>query len=153
MTESIPARLDRASATEDTDFAALVGPIAYREWQEAADTYKARLAAWARNLPSLTDDEFVAEAASAIHGSALTNSWRGNWNHEHFKASFAYHEAVRRHRVAGHGESCTGRTLYSVAHNQAARGQGYDWAMDRPCDGTCGIALAGPAEVTKEAQS
>jgi hypothetical protein len=129
--------MDTITAPSDTELEALVGPVAYSDWQRAAPCYHERLAAWARTVPSMDDDEFVDEAASAIHGSALTNRWRGNWYHEDFKASVAYHEAVRRHVASGHTADCRGQTLYSIAYHQVARSQGHNWAQASLCDGTC----------------
>lgn len=129
--------MDTITAPADPDLEALVGPVAYSDWQRAAACYRDSLAAWARTVPEMDEETFLGEAAAAIHGSALTNSWRGNWYHEDFKASVAYHDAVRRHIASGHAATCTARTLYSVAHNRVARSQGYDWPLDRACDGTC----------------
>jgi hypothetical protein len=121
----------------DTELEAFVGPVAYREWQNAKPIYHEQLAAWARALPTLSDNDFTAEAASAIHGSALTSSFRGNWNHEHFKASAVHVEARRRHVAAGHDKDCRGANLYTQAYYSVTRSQGYHWDETPACDGTC----------------
>lgn len=114
------------------------GPTAEREFANADDAHKATLTQWLALLPVLDDYDFFHKAASAIHDSALVNGFRGNWDHEHCKASAAYSEAQRRHREAGHSEDCAGDTIYSRAFAQVWRGQGHDPAAypPRPCD--CG---------------
>lgn len=118
----------------------ILGPVGYREYEEAQDWAKPKLQEWARTLRDLSDDDFRGEAASAIHGSALTNSWRGNWNHEDCKASAAHHEANRRHRAAGHSDDCRGDTIYDRAFAQVWRSQGHSASAYpvKPC--TCGAA-------------
>ncbi|MER7280527.1 hypothetical protein ABT369_39420 [Dactylosporangium sp. NPDC000244] len=114
------------------------GPVAEREFVSAADHAKPELTAWLEKLPGLSDDEFTAEAASAIHGSALVQRFKGNWEADHCKASAAFNEASRRHLAAGHTEDCTGDTLYSMAFLRTWRSQGHspDAYPPRPCD--CG---------------
>lgn len=121
-----------------TNPASPFGPTAEREFVSAADAHKPALTLWLNDLPLLDDDLFAEAASSAIHGSALVNSFRGNWEHEHCKASAAYVEAERRHREAGHTGDCTGDTIYSRAFAQVWRGQGHDPSAypPRPCD--CG---------------
>lgn len=129
--------MNTAELQVDTDLEALVGPVAYREWQNAKPIYHDQLATWARRLPTLSDADFTDEAASAIHASALTQSFRGNWEHEHFKASAAHIEARRRHVTAGHDPDCRGANLYTEAYYRVTRSQGYHWDETPPCDGTC----------------
>jgi hypothetical protein len=114
------------------------GPIAEQEYDRAGDAHKPTLAAWLDKLPTLSDADFSDEAASAIHGSALVNSFRGNWEHEHCKASAAHNEAQRRHKAAGHTEDCRGDTIYSRAFAQVWREQGHAPSAypPKPCD--CG---------------
>lgn len=121
-----------------TNPAAHFGPIAEREFDSAKDCHKPDLTKWLDALSDLSDDEFFWQAASAIHGSALVNSFRGNWDHEHCKASAAHSESERRHRAAGHSEDCTGDTIYSRAFAQVWREQGHSPSAypPRPCD--CG---------------
>lgn len=121
-----------------TNPASPFGPVAEREFAAAADAHRPALTQWLTLLPALDDEDFLWKAASAIHGSALVSSFRGNWEHEHCKASAAYAEAERRHQAAGHSEACTGDTLYSQAFVEAWRSQGHDPAAypPRPCD--CG---------------
>lgn len=116
----------------------IAGPVAYREFGNAADAHRPALERWLLALPNLDDEEFRAEAASAIHGSALVSSFRGNWEHEHCKASAAYHEAERRHVAAGHAEDCGGDTIYDLAFGDAWRSQGHDPDQYPPKDCTCG---------------
>jgi len=124
--------------TATTNPASRYGPIAEQEFKGSADYTKADLVAWLDKLPDLGDDDFTDVAASAIHGSALVNSWRGNWEHEHCKATAAYVEAKRRHEAAGHTGECTGDTLYSRAFARVWRSQGHspDAYPPRECD--CG---------------
>jgi hypothetical protein len=122
-----------------TNPATRFGPIAEREFDNAPDFAKPDLTKWLDRLPDLSDDDFHGEAASAIHGSALVNSFRGNWDHEHCKGSAAYNEAERRHHERdGHAEDCTGDTIYSKAFAQVWRSQGHSASAypPRPCD--CG---------------
>lgn len=116
------------------------GPIAEREFEQATDGHKEDLAHWLNVLHTLTDDHFAHVASSAIHGSALTNSWRGNWAHEDCRASAAHNEAKRRYEAAGHARGCTGSNLYDRAFAQVWRSQGHsaDTYPPRPCD--CGSA-------------
>lgn len=116
-------------------FADLVGPVAIREFEAAANHYKPGLIEWTHNLSTLEDDEFLAVAGSAIYGSALINSFRGNWEHEHFKATVCYVEAKRRHVAAGHAKDCRAETLYGRAHARVMRESGYQ--PRPPADCTC----------------
>lgn len=121
-----------------TNPATRYGPVAEREFDGAADHAKAALTAWLEKLPTLSDDDFLGEAASAIHGSALVNRWRGNWDADHCKASATHAEAKQRHLAAGHDPACTGSNLYDRAFRQVWREQGHsaDAYPPRPCD--CG---------------
>jgi hypothetical protein len=103
----------------------IVGPVAAREFEAAAGRYKPGLIEWARALPGLPDDEFEQVCGSAIYDSALVSRFRGNWEHEHFKASACAHEARRRHVAAGHDEDCRGETIYGGAHARIMRENGY----------------------------
>lgn len=125
--------------TADLDaIAAIIGPTAYMEYENTAEAHLPALTAWILNLPYLDDEAFLGEAGMAIHGSALVNSFRGNWNHEHCKASAAYHESQRRHLAVGHAEDCHGDTIYDVAFAQVWRGQGHDPDAYPPKPCTCG---------------
>jgi hypothetical protein len=107
------------------DVAAIAGPVACREFDNADDHYKPGLIDWARSLPTLDDDEFANVAASAIYDSALANQFRGNWEHDHFKATACFTEGKRRYVAAGHDEDCRGETLYGLAHARVMREQGH----------------------------
>lgn len=109
-----------------TNPASRYGPVAVGEYNGAAEVHRPALAAWLDALPTLSDEDFLDAATSAIHDSALVQRFRGNWEHEHCKASAAYAEAVERHRAAGHTEHCTGDTLYSRAFARAWRSAGHD---------------------------
>lgn len=124
------------STEKDVIDPALVGHVAAREFAGAKEVYRDRLREWALALPMMDDDRFLDEAGSAIHGSALVNSWRGNWEHEHFKASACHHESNRR-KAAEHDDACESSTLYERAWNSTVRSQGHGhMATDlRPC--TC----------------
>lgn len=116
----------------------LIGPVAFREYEAAPESTKPQLRAWARQLRDLSDRDFASEAASAIHGSAVMNSYRGNAEHVHCKASAVYHEAIRRHVAAGHDRDCRGDNLYSRAFRSVWRSQGYDTAAYAPDACDCG---------------
>lgn len=121
-----------------TNPATRYGPVAEQEFEQAADAHRETLTRWLDALHGLPDDDFTDAAAAAIHGSALTNSWRGNWAHEDCRASAAFNEAKQRHLAAGHADNCTGDTLYSVAFRRTWRSQGHsaDAYPPRACD--CG---------------
>lgn len=114
------------------------GPIAEREFDGAVEAHRPKLTEWLNALPDLSDDDFFWQAARAIHDSALVNSFRGNWEHDHCKATAAHNESERRHRAAGHTEDCTGDTIYSRAFAQVWREAGHGASVypPRPCD--CG---------------
>lgn len=114
----------------------IVGPVAVREFNNAADHYKPGLLVWARDLPTLTDEQFLTECSHAIYDSALVGRFRGNWDHEHFKASACHSEAKRRHVAAGHASDCRGSTLYGQAHARAMREAGHKPPALTGC--TCG---------------
>lgn len=124
--------------TTTTNPASRYGPIAEQEFDTAPDWSKPKLTAWLDALPSLDDEEFRQQAAMAIHDSALANSFRGNWNHDHCRATAAYSEAKARHLAAGHADDCTGDTIYSKAFAHVWRGQGHSRSAypHQPC--TCG---------------
>lgn len=114
------------------------GPVAEVEFDNAADCHKDELMRWLDALPGLSHEDFFWAAASAIANSALVARFRGNWEHEHCKATAAYNEAKRRHLAVGHTDNCTGDTIYSRAFAQAWREQGHDPSAypPRACD--CG---------------
>lgn len=114
------------------------GPVAEQEFAGAKDAHKQSLTDWLNRLPDLSDEEFFWQAASAIHGSALVNGFRGNWEHEHCKATAAHAEANRRHQQAGHTADCRGDTIYSRAFAQVWREQGHSASAYPPKPCTCG---------------
>lgn len=111
--------------TTGIDLVALVGAVAAGEYEAAKDFYKPGLLEWAGKMRSLSDAEFLTDAKCAIFDSASCNRFRGNWEHEHFKATACWFEAKRRHIAAGHDEDCRGETLYSRAHASVMRDHGY----------------------------
>jgi len=122
---------------EEDDLVNLVGTIAWQEFQGAREVYKDELLNWVERVQRADDTEFTSIAASAIATSALVQRFRGNWEHDHFKASTAYYMATVRHRAAGHTKECRGSTLYSYAYNRAVREAGHPgMAHTEPC--TCG---------------
>jgi hypothetical protein len=128
--------------TSSANPASRYGPVATNEFNTTAEAHKPKLAAWLDALPHLSDEDFFWQAKIAIHGSALVNSWRGNWEHEHCKATAAHAEANRRHRDAGHSPRCTGDTIYSRAFTQVWQEQGHPASAypPRPCD--CELAAS-----------
>jgi hypothetical protein len=120
----------------DSQLADILGPVGIGEYEGSPDWAKPKLRDWAESLATLSDDDFLGEAASAIHGSALLQSFRGNYEHEHCKATAAFKEAQRRHRAAGHADDCYGDTIYSRAHANVMRSQGHTPSDPSPC--SCG---------------
>lgn len=68
------------------------GETARREFEDSPEWAQEKLALWIVGLPGLSDVELQDEAGMAIHTSALVQSFRGNWEHEHCKASAVMHE-------------------------------------------------------------
>jgi hypothetical protein len=116
------------------DIKRIAGPVAAQEYETAEDIYKPELAEWAARLQGLTDEELRAEAGTAILNSAVVQKFRGNWEHEHFKATAAYWESKRRHTAAGHDKGCRSGTIYALAYNDVARSQGLSQAPEGSCD-------------------
>ncbi|GAA2623813.1 hypothetical protein GCM10010399_63870 [Dactylosporangium fulvum] len=121
-----------------TNPATRYGPVAEREFEQATDGHKEPLTRWLDALHALPDDDFTAEAASAIHGSALTNSWRGNWAHEDCRTSAAHADAKRRYEAAGHTRDCAGTNLYDRAFRQVWLSQGHSSTAYQPRTCDCG---------------
>ncbi len=132
-TETVPTDLP-------ADVVDLLGPVGVSEFNAAPAWSKPDLITWVQKLHDQDDQEFFWTAASAIHGSALVNSFRGNFNHEHCKGTAAYREAKRRHLSAGHTDDCYGDTIYGRAFAQVWREQGHDPAAYPPKPCTCGVA-------------
>ena len=116
----------------------ILGPVGWGEYEASPDWAKPKLREWAERLGEMSDNVFLAEAASAIHGSALMQSFRGHYEHEHCKATACYKEAQRRHRRAGHAEDCHGDTIYARAHANVMRSQGHTPREPSRC--SCGAA-------------
>jgi hypothetical protein len=113
-----------------------VGEVAFGEFQNASETYHDKLRAYAERLPTLTDDELGQECESAIYDRALVNSFRGNWEHEHFKASACFSEAECRAMASGHVRYCPSPTIYGRAHARVMRQHGHTPSPEGTC--TCG---------------
>ncbi|TYK45092.1 hypothetical protein [Actinomadura decatromicini] len=124
----------------DASIIDIVGPVAAQEFDSAQDHYKPGLIAWARKLPELTDEQFLTQCTHAIYESALVSRFRGNWDHEHFKATACFYDAKRRHVAAGHSSDCRGGTLYAQGHAAAMRSAGYTPSPLSAC--TCGVEEA-----------
>lgn len=120
----------------DTELADILGPVGIREFEASPDWAKPKLRDWAASLAGMSADDFFGEAASAIHGSALMQSFRGNYEHEHCKATGVFKEAQRRHRAAGHADDCYGDTIYVRAHASVMRSQGHTPSEPQAC--SCG---------------
>lgn len=126
--------------TELTDekFEEVMGVTAMTEYRQAPDYAQARVRAWASKLQGLTDEEFVSECAGRILDSALAMRWSGpQWEADHAMASACHTESKRRWAAAGHGEDCTGDSLYIEGYNRAYRSQGYTPRAWGAC--TCGV--------------
>lgn len=111
-----------------TKFAELVGPVGMTEYEGSPDWAKADLLTWALGLPELSDTDLHAETESAIYESALTQRFRGNWNHVDFKVTACYREAKRRHLAAGHTKDCRADTIYGEAYNALAKRLGFGYS-------------------------
>lgn len=103
----------------------IVGQVALRELESAKPIYTDSLITWARLLHTISDPALIAECESTIYDSALAQSFRGNWEHAHFKASACYTEARRRHIASGHTDECRGDTLYSKGYGRVMRSEGH----------------------------
>ncbi len=123
----------------DDALADLLGPVGIREFDSSPDWAKPGLREWIAKLQDLSDDDFLAEAASAIHSSAVVQNFRSNYEHEHCKATAAYRESKRRHEAAGHDPTCDGDSIYARAHANVMRSQGHTPLHDKQ-DCTCGAA-------------
>lgn len=123
----------------DAELEAIVGPIAMREYEGAEEWSKPKIREFALSLPSLADGQLLDACMTEIHASALAISFRGNWEHAHFRCTACYDEAQRRHRATGHGERCSG-SIYSRAHNRVMREQGHTPSSAGLCD--CELAHA-----------
>lgn len=133
MTHPSPTRT--AAARED--LVELIGATAAREYDAATASSKPALDSWIDRLRDRDDNDFMWEASSCILSSALVNSWRGNWEDDHCKASACHHEAQRRYRLAGHDDDCRGDTLYSRAFVEAWASQGHSRSAYPPKPCTC----------------
>ncbi len=120
----------------DAELEAILGPVGIREFNNAPDWAKPKLRDWVAGLADRDDDDFLGEAASAIHGSALAQSFRGNYEHEHCKATAVYRASKRRHEAEGHDPMCRGDSIYARAHANVMRSQGH--TPSEPQDCTCG---------------
>lgn len=112
---------DPAVVAEITE---LAGEVTLREFQAADDYEHAELLEYYRMVRTLDDNELRGECGSTIHGSALVESFRGNWNGTHSKASACYHEAQRRLVDAGHSPWCQD-SIYTDGYRDAVLGQGH----------------------------
>lgn len=119
-------------ALTDEALTALVGLVAAREFRAADECYYAELEEYAFNLPTLTDKRLYEITSAAIYISALVNSFRGNWEHEHFKASACFHESQRRHKLAGHSDTCSD-DIYTRAYDAVMKSQGHTPNAHPPC--------------------
>lgn len=119
----------------DDELTALVGSVAAIEFRNAKEWHRAEMTDYARTLPTLTDYDLFDRTESAIFGSALAMRFaRGNWEHEHFKASACFYESTRRSKLAGHRDNCTD-TIYSHAYDAVMRSFGLAPYASSPC--TC----------------
>lgn len=113
--------------------------VAAREFQAAKTCRQGELLDWSRQLRVCSDGDLKDKAESAIYTSALMASFRGNYEHEHAKATMCYDEAIRRHREKGHSTECRGRTLYEIAHHNVMRQEGHSpGPLSQVC--TCGMS-------------
>lgn len=117
----------------DAELEAVVGPIAMREYEAAEEWAKPKIREFALSLPAMSDDRLREVSASEIHGSALAISFRGNWEHAHFRCTACYDVSLARHLAAGHGRRCGG-SIYDQAHAQVMREQGHTPSTSGRCD-------------------
>lgn len=102
----------------------LAGPVGLSEFESARESTRPKMLAFVRSLASMDDRQFQVTAESAIAGSCVMASYRGNAEHIHFEATAAYHQSVRRHVGAGHDERCRA-SLYNRAYVRIGRRNGY----------------------------
>lgn len=120
----------------DTELAAIVGPIAMREYEAASEVSKPQCRSFALSLPGLADDQLRAVSEREILASARVIGFRGNYEDMHFRCTACYEVARARHTAAGHGERCGG-SVYDQAHARVMREQGYTPSTPGVCD--CGM--------------
>lgn len=101
------------------------GPVVAREFTSAEPGDRAGVLEFLDRLPDLDTREFLDQAEHAIYTSSLMSGFRGNWQHEHAKASACYTESCRRAEAAGRNPSCDRHALYSQAYRRVSISQGY----------------------------
>lgn len=112
---------------------AVVGPIAMREYNAAPEHSKETIRAFALSLPAMDDATLQAVCEREILASARAISYRGNYEHFHFRCTACYDVARARHNAKGHGERCSG-SVYDKAHAVIMREQGYQPSTPGRCD-------------------
>lgn len=121
-------------ALTDEELTALVGSVAAIEFRNAREWHREEMTEYARTLPNLTVRDLFDASRSAIHGSALALSLKGNWEHVHFRASACFYESERRNKLSGHRPYCTA-TIYARAHDAVMVSNGHAPSSFSPC--TC----------------
>lgn len=97
---------------------ARLGVVCVREFDHALPRYQPDMVSYAASLPAMTDQELMVAAEDAIYTSALVTRFKGNWEHDHFKASACYSESERRAHAAGH-DGCARHSIYDRAYRRA----------------------------------
>lgn len=117
-----------------SNLAEKVGVVAAKEFEAAEDWAKPKLLEWIDKLPSLSDETFALECQRAIYDSALCQRFRGNWEHEHCRASACHHESRRRMVAVGHDRRCNGENIYTQAYASVLVNEGHQRPPQRECD-------------------
>jgi hypothetical protein len=97
---------------------ATLGPVCVREYDNALPRYRPDLVNYASALSKMTDQELMVAAEDAIYTSALVSRFKGNWEHDHFKASACYSESERRAAASGR-QGCVRHSIYDRAYRRA----------------------------------
>lgn len=112
----------------------LTGRVAYHEFENAPEYSKEKLRARLEKLTTLSDDDFVSAARSAIYDSALMQRYRGNHEDVHCLATACYYQSELRKVATGHDVDCRAETLYSAAYDAVISQHGMEPGDHPPCE-------------------
>lgn len=106
------------SSGNDIEAIVALGPVCVREYDHALPRYQPDMVSYAASLSAMADQELLVAAEDAIYTSALVSRLKGNWEHDHFKASACYSESERRAAAAGR-QGCARHSIYDRAYRRA----------------------------------
>jgi len=122
---------------KEEDLKDFLGPVGFREYEQAPDYDKPKIQEWADKVAAMNDRDFILETASKILDDAIMgNRSQGNNYGFYARTTGCFQEAKRRHLKAGHTEECRGDTLYAKGHRKAMISQRHTPSDPYPCD--CG---------------